>query len=93
MRPRAAVEEAALALGLKATEPFVSGRPADTQLVGGLRHGSALVHDPSHQQLTPEHVETRPMLGHESHLWVWRSDTPDPEPWLSFVNNVCGKYT
>jgi len=51
-----------------------------------------VVSDPRHQQLSAEHVETRPMLGHESLLTVWSVNTPNRDVRLSAVNNVCGKY-
>jgi hypothetical protein len=81
-----------LTLGPEASQRLVGRGAADPDRIGCLGHGPALVEDATHQQLATEYVETRPMLGHESHLRLWSFDTPDPERWPSVVNNVCVKY-
>ncbi len=93
MGSRAAIEQALLAFGLEPAKPLVGRRPTDPGSVGRLGDRPALVDDPGHQELPTEHVETGPMLGHESLPTVWSFDTPNRERRLSAVNNVCGKYT
>src|SRR3970282_1787862 len=80
------------ASGLEPPQPLVCRRPTDSGRVGRLGDRPAIVDDPAHQELPAEHVETGPMLGHESLPTVWSVDTPNRERGLSAVNNVCGKY-
>ena len=93
MGPRAPIEQAILAFGLKPPQPFVRRRPTDSSSLRRLGDRPALVDDPGHQELPTEHVETSPMLGHESLPTVWSFDTPNRARRLSAVNNVCGKYS
>ena len=92
MGPRAAVEEALVTLGVEPAQPLVCGGQADAGGIRRLGRRPVLVDDAMDQQLASEHVETRPILGHGSHPRVWSFDTPDPERWLSVVNDVCGNY-
>jgi hypothetical protein len=88
MRSGAAVLETRGSFGTIAPEPLVAGGPADAELARDRGHRLAQALHPAHQQLSPEDVETRPMLRHERLLSVWLLDTPHLAARLSSVNNV-----
>src|SRR5689334_8754790 len=63
MRPGAAIEQPGLALGPITANPLVRGRPADSELLGNVRHRPACG-DPSHEELSAEDAQPRSRMSH-----------------------------